>query len=66
LPTDRKAFNDENSFSGLLPYRLRFALERRLKATWYLTEQSPYMVYAEVPLPNGQVQRMTGVSLDAR
>lgn len=36
----------------------------RLVATWYLTEQSPYMVYAEVPLPNGQVQRMTGVSLD--
>lgn len=35
-----------------------------LIATWYLTEQSPYMVYAEVPLPNGQVQRMTGVSLD--
>lgn len=35
-----------------------------LVATWYLTEQSPYMVYAEVPLPNGQVQRMTGVSLD--
>jgi hypothetical protein len=38
--------------------------EGRLVATWYLTEQSPYMVYAEVPLPNGQVQRMTGVSLD--
>lgn len=38
----------------------------RLMATWYLTEQSPYMVYAEVPLPNGQVQRMTGVSLDGR
>jgi hypothetical protein len=37
-----------------------------LVATWYLTEQSPYMVYAEVPLPNGQVQRMTGVSLDGR
>ena len=38
--------------------------EGRLVATWYLTERSPYMVYAEVPLPNGQVQRMTGVSLD--
>lgn len=36
----------------------------KLVATWYLTEQSPYMVYAEVPLANGQVQRMTGVSLD--
>lgn len=38
--------------------------EGRLVATWYLTEQSPYMVYAEVPLANEQVQRMTGVSLD--
>ncbi|HEU4562979.1 MAG TPA: hypothetical protein VFS20_34425 [Longimicrobium sp.] len=36
----------------------------KLVATWYLTEESPYMVYAEVPLANGQVQRMTGVSLD--
>lgn len=38
--------------------------EGRLVATWYLTDRSPYMVYAEVALPNGQVQRMTGVSLD--
>ena len=37
-----------------------------LVATWYLTEQSPYMVFAEIPLPNGQVQRITGVSLDGR
>lgn len=35
-----------------------------LVATWYLTEHSPFMVYAEVPLPDGQVQRMTGVALD--
>jgi hypothetical protein len=30
-------------------------------ATWYLLDASPYMVYGEVPLPNGQVQRMTEV-----
>jgi hypothetical protein len=37
--------------------------DRRLTATWYLTETSPYMVYGEVPLPNGQVQRMSEVAL---
>jgi uncharacterized protein (DUF305 family) len=35
----------------------------RLLATWYLTERSPYMVYGEVPLPNGQVQRMSEVEI---
>ena len=37
--------------------------DRVLTATWYLTETSPYMVYGEVPLPNGQVQRMSEVAL---
>jgi hypothetical protein len=37
--------------------------DRVLTATWYLTEASPYMVYGEVPLPNGQVQRMSEVAL---
>jgi hypothetical protein len=32
-------------------------------ATWYLLDESPYMVYGEVPLPNGQVQRMTEVAI---
>jgi hypothetical protein len=35
-----------------------------LKATWWLTNASPYMVLAEVPLANGQIQRITGVALD--
>ena len=35
-----------------------------LAATWWLTNESPYMVLAEIPLPNGQVQRLTGVALD--
>ena len=35
-----------------------------LKATWWLKDVSPYMVYAEVALPNGQTQRITGVAID--
>ena len=37
--------------------------DRQLLATWYLVDTSPYMVYGEVPLPNGQVQRMTEVAI---
>jgi hypothetical protein len=37
--------------------------DRALLATWYLTEDSPYMVYGEVPLANGQIQRMTEVAI---
>ncbi|MFN2567744.1 MAG: hypothetical protein ABR499_22345 [Gemmatimonadaceae bacterium] len=39
--------------------------DRKLLATWYLTESSPYMVYGEVILPNGQVQRMSEVAIPA-
>ena len=35
-----------------------------LYATWWLTEESPYMVLAEVLQSNGQVRRITGVALD--
>lgn len=34
-----------------------------LHATWYLLETSPYMVYGEVVLPGGQLQRMTEVEI---
>lgn len=34
-----------------------------LLATWYLLEQSPYMVYGEMVLPSGQVRRMTEVEI---
>jgi hypothetical protein len=34
-----------------------------LYATWYLVTQLPYMVYGEVVLPDGQIQRMTEVSI---
>jgi hypothetical protein len=39
------------------------ASDRRLLATWYLLEDSPYMVYGELILPNGQIQRMTEVAI---
>lgn len=42
----------------------RVAATGALSATWWLTEASPYMVLAEIPLPNGGVQRITGVSLE--
>lgn len=35
-----------------------------LKAIWWLTDASPYMVLAEIPLPSGQTQRITGVAID--
>lgn len=35
----------------------------RLMATWYLVEESPYMVGGEVFLPNGNVQKMTEIAL---
>lgn len=37
--------------------------DNRLLATWYLTETSPYMVYGEVPLADGRVQRMSEVEI---
>jgi hypothetical protein len=37
--------------------------DNKLLATWYLLDQSPYMVYGEVPLPDGSVQRMTEVAV---
>jgi hypothetical protein len=40
--------------------------DRALVATWYLLRESPYMVYGEVPLPDGRVQRMTEVAVPLR
>jgi hypothetical protein len=37
--------------------------DNRLLATWWLTETSPYMVYGEVPLADGRVQRMSEVEV---
>jgi hypothetical protein len=35
----------------------------KLLATWYLLDKSPYMVYGEVPLADGSIQRMTEVEV---
>ena len=37
--------------------------DRKLLATWYLLDSSPYMVYGEVPLPNGKVQHMSEIAI---
>jgi hypothetical protein len=37
--------------------------DRVLLATWWLLPKSPYMVYGEVPLPDGSIQRMTEVAV---
>jgi uncharacterized protein (TIGR02246 family) len=37
--------------------------DRQLLATWWLLDKSPYMVYGEVPLPDGTVQRMTEIEI---
>lgn len=41
-------------------------MDQSLYATWWLLDSSPYMVYGEIPLPNGQVQRMTEVEIGGR
>lgn len=49
---------------------IAWRVEERVEATgslhaiWWLTEESPYMVRAEIHLPDGEVQRMTGVALE--
>jgi hypothetical protein len=37
--------------------------DKSLLATWYLLDKSPYMVYGEVPLPDGTIQRMTEIEI---
>jgi hypothetical protein len=37
--------------------------DKVLLGTWYLLDKSPYMVYGEVPLPDGTVQRMSEVEI---
>ena len=37
--------------------------DRALLASWYMVDRSPYMVYGEVPLPDGSIQRMTEVEI---
>ena len=37
--------------------------DRVLLETWYLLDKSPNMVYGEVPLPDGSIQRMTEIEV---
>ncbi len=37
--------------------------DRKLLATWWLVEESPSMVYGEVTLPDGRIQRMSEVAI---
>lgn len=37
--------------------------DNSLYATWWLLDKSPYMVYGEIVLPDGRVQRMTEVEV---
>lgn len=41
----------------------RDAGDRRLLATWYLLDASPYMVYGEAMLPDGRIQYMSEVEI---
>jgi hypothetical protein len=51
--------------TDLLPWKVeeRRQSDGKLLATWYLLDTSPYMVYGEVPLPNGQTQIMSEVAI---
>jgi hypothetical protein len=40
-----------------------YRTDRTLYATWWLLDESPYMVYGEIVLPDGRVQRMTEVEV---
>ena len=40
--------------------------DKSLVASWYLLMDDPYMVYGEVPLPDGTTQRMTEVPIPVR
>jgi hypothetical protein len=37
--------------------------DSKLLATWYLLDKSPYMVYGEVPMPDGSIQRITEIEI---
>ncbi len=37
--------------------------DRKLLATWYLLDKSPYMVAGEVPMPDGTIQRYTEIEI---
>lgn len=59
----REAVDVEGSRIEAWKVEERKQSDRSLVATWWLLDKSPYMVYGEVPLPNGRVQKMTEVEI---
>jgi hypothetical protein len=59
----RRSIDVEGTPVSAWPVEERVREDGTLVATWYLVEDSPYMVAGEVPLPNGGVQRMTEVAI---
>jgi hypothetical protein len=55
--------NVEGSVVNAWKVEERKYTDHSLQATWYLLDKSPYMVYGEVPLPDGSVQRFTEIAL---
>ena len=37
--------------------------DKKLLASWYLLDKSPYMVFGEVPMPDGTIQRMSEIEV---
>lgn len=60
------ALNVEGTMVRAIKVEERKRSDRTLAATWYLLRESPYMVYGEIPLPDGRVQRMTEVEVPLR
>lgn len=58
-----KAIDVEGKTWTAWPVEERVQGSGALVATWYLTEESPYMLAGEVPLPNGGMQRMTEIAV---
>lgn len=59
----REAVNVEGTRVEAWKVEERRQSDRVLLATWWLLDKSPYMVYGEVPLPNGRVRKMTEVEI---
>lgn len=60
---DRTDVDVEGTIVNAWKVEERRQSDAKLLATWYLLDKSPYMVYGEVPLPDGTIQRMTEVEV---
>ena len=60
---DREVVEVEGEDVSAYRVEERIRATGELYATWYLTLESPFMVLGEIVLPDGQIQRITGVAL---